>query len=514
MLSSSPLIGMASERMLPELKDDIFEGDVRRLREDERGASWSPAAGSAPTLMYVGARSGLEAHIAQARLAAATIVIIEPDPARRGAVARSLGRYGEVVCLDPADTRAIERLLPRVSFVRVNAERFPEIWAWLEGADLEWLCGTFRSADIDPLAVYRRACRVARRFHLRDLANGRRLVTGAMRTRPVEVSVVVPVYDVAGQLEQCLSSLVRQTIESVEIVVVDDGSRDATAAIATEFATRFPGRLRLIHQANGGCAAARSTGLREARGEFVGFVDGDDWVEPTMFETLFRAACLHDVEIAQCGYREVYADGSVVTPPSEGDLRLLCGEQRVVTRAIELAATRPTIWRRLYRREFLSRHKISFPVHIRSFDDTAFQFETFARAARIVLLPEIGYNYRQGRAGQDIAARDERLFAFFEVFEWLDAKMVAIAGPCSDRQMLRVELNCHVWALERIEPGIRDAYRHRALRQLARRRAHLGPLGSIGVAAKMYSKARTLMLSAILSHFLPWLPRSTMASRP
>ncbi len=503
MLSSSSSIGMALGRILPELKDELFEEDVRRLIEDEHGASWSPPAQSAPTLMYFGARSGIEAHVAQVRLTSTTIVIIESDPVRRDMVGRSLARYGEVICLDPADTPTIETLLAKVSFAWVNLERFPDVWARLEGVDLEVLCGAFSSRTLDPLVLHRRACRVARRFRFQDLAKGGHVVTGTMRTRPVEVSVVIPAYDVADQLEQCLTSLVQQTIKSLEILVVDDGSGDATAAIATDFMARFPGRLRVIHQVNGGCAAARSTGLKEARGEFIGFVDADDWVEPAMFETLFRAASLNDVEIAQCGYREVYANGSTMTPSAERTLRLSCGEQRVVTRAIELAATRPTIWRRLYRRDFLARHDISFPVHIRSFDDTAFQFETFARAARVVLVPEIGYNYRQGRAGQDIASRDKRLFAFFDVFEWLDARMVAVACPDLDRQLLRVELNCHVWALDRIEPGIKREYRRRALRQLARRRAHLGLLGRIGVAASMYSKARTLMLSAVLSHLLP-----------
>ena len=513
MLSSSPSIGMALERILPELKDRFFEEDVRRLIEDEHGASWSPPERVAPTLMYFGARSGIEAHVAQGRATNATIVIIEPDPVRRDMVGRSLARYGQVICVDPADTRTIETLLPTVSFIWVNLERFPDVWTLLDGLDLEVLSGTFSSKAVDPLVLHRRACRVARRFRFQDLARDGHVLTGVMRTAPVEVSIVVPAYDVAGQLEQCLTSLVEQSIESLEILVVDDGSRDATAAIATGFVTRFPHRLRVIHQANGGCAAARATGLKEARGEFIGFVDGDDWVEPAMFETLFRAAALNDVEIAQCGYREVYADGSTMTPPSEDALQPSSGEQRVVAHAIELAATRPTIWRRLYRREFLTRHDISFPVHIRSFDDTAFQFETFARAARVVLVPDIGYNYRQGRAGQDIAARDKRLFAFFDVFEWLDARMVAIAFPDSDRQLLRVELNCHVWALDRIEPGIRREYRRRALRQLARRRAHLGLLGRIGVAAAMYSKARTLMLTAILTHVLPWRRQNSVAGR-
>ena len=314
----------------------------------------------------------------------------------------------------------------------------------------------------------------------------------------VAVSVVVPVYMVAGELEACLASLVNQTIASLEILVVDDGSPDGCVAIAQRFEGKYPDRLRLIRKVNGGCASARFAGLAQARGEFVGFVDGDDWVEPDMFETLHREALLNETQIAQCRYREVYADGTAAVPPAETNLLAPGAERRIVTRPIELAALRPSIWRRLYRRDFLQRHDITFPVHIRSFDDTAFQFETFYRADRVVVLPLVGYNYRQGRAGQDIAARDEKLFAFFDVFRWLVSRLGAMADPTAERQLLRVELNCHVWALERIEPNLRADYRRQALCQLSRRRAHLNPVQSLAVAMSMYSKARTMMIASLL----------------
>ncbi len=316
---------------------------------------------------------------------------------------------------------------------------------------------------------------------------------------PVAVSVVVPVYKVANQLDACLASLVNQTIVSLEVLVVDDGSPDGSNAIGQRFADRYPHRFRLIRKINGGCASARSAGLAEARGEFVGFVDGDDWIEPDMFETLRREALLNVAEIAQCRYREVYPDGSASVPSAEMGLLAPDAERKVVTTPIELAAMRPSIWRRLYRRDFLQRHAISFPVHIRSFDDTAFQFETFFRADRVVMLPLVGYNYRQERAGQDTAARDEKLFAFFDIFRWLGTRLGSTTDPAAERQLLRVELNCHVWALERIQPRLRADYKQQALWQLGRSRRHLSPMQSVAVATGMYSKARTLMVVALLA---------------
>ena len=113
MLSPSPPIRVASERLAPGLKDDVYAADVRQLVEDEGCLPWSPEPGTTPTLVYFGARSGLEAHLAQVRFGAARIVLVEADPVRRAAVGRSLARHGAVVCPDPADAPADHRNMAR-----------------------------------------------------------------------------------------------------------------------------------------------------------------------------------------------------------------------------------------------------------------------------------------------------------------------------------------------------------------------------------------------------------------
>ena len=320
---------------------------------------------------------------------------------------------------------------------------------------------------------------------------------GGRTDRAPDVSVIVPVYNVAAQLEQCLESLIGQTLPSLEIIVLDDGSTDASGAIARSIAARRPGRLRVVTKANGGCASARTAGLALARGVFVGFVDGDDWVSLDMFERLHAEATRSGADIAQCGYQEVYPDGTIVLPVAEA--RSLKADPAIVIEPIELAATRPTIWRRLYRRDFLRKNGIAFPAHIRSFDDTAFQFECCCRAESIVLLPVICYNYRQHRLGQDVAACDRRLFNFFAIFDWLDERNIVSAGPEAERQLVRVELDCHVWALGQIEPALRSEYRRKAVRQLGRRRSHLSRYQTIKTGCGMYTKASILMLRTLLA---------------
>ena len=96
------------------------------------------------------------------------------------------------------------------------------------------------------------------------------------------ISVIVPVYNVEPWLRQCLDSIVGQTYGDLEILLVDDGSTDRCGAVCEEYA-RADARIRVFHTENRGLSAARNLGLREARGELIGFVDADDWIEPEMY---------------------------------------------------------------------------------------------------------------------------------------------------------------------------------------------------------------------------------------
>lgn len=316
----------------------------------------------------------------------------------------------------------------------------------------------------------------------------------------IDVSIIVPVYNVQAQLQQCLESLVQQTLPAIEIIILDDGSTDGSSDIAAFFASNYPGRVHLHRRTNGGCASARMAGLNLARGTFVGFVDGDDWVDPRMFEALFRETLGRAADIVQCGYQEVFADGTVVLPSDEA--KLLPLQAQIVCNPSILAASRPTIWRRIYCRSFLSKHKIVFPTHIRSFDDTAFQFETFCRAKLVILIPQIYYFYRQDRDGQDLRAKDDRLFNFFPIFDWLESRVIASSDIQAEKQLLRVELTCHAWALSQIEPMLHARYKRKAIDHLGRRRLHLSRWQTLSVGWRMYRGAKSLLLQSLLARLL------------
>lgn len=115
------------------------------------------------------------------------------------------------------------------------------------------------------------------------------------------ISIVIPIYCNEGYLRRCLDSVINQTYKNLEIILVDDGSTDGSGAICEEYAAR-DGRITVIHQSNMGVSAARNSGLRICQGKYIGFVDGDDWIEKDMFSFLEGLAELNNAEIAACGY--------------------------------------------------------------------------------------------------------------------------------------------------------------------------------------------------------------------
>ncbi len=131
----------------------------------------------------------------------------------------------------------------------------------------------------------------------------------------MKLSVIIPVYNVEKYLAACVDSLLAQTMRDLEILLVDDGSTDASGSIADAYAAKFPEKIRCLHVENGGQGRARNFALPLARGEFLGFVDSDDWVAADMYEKLCRRADETGADIVACDFLERYDDGLEKTVP-------------------------------------------------------------------------------------------------------------------------------------------------------------------------------------------------------
>lgn len=115
-----------------------------------------------------------------------------------------------------------------------------------------------------------------------------------------KVSVIIPAYNTEAYMVQCLESLLKQTLQELEIIVVDDGSTDRTLDILKQYEVQYPKKIRVYHKENGGQASARNLALEQARGEYLGFVDSDDWVDFEMYEEMYLKAKEDDADIVIC----------------------------------------------------------------------------------------------------------------------------------------------------------------------------------------------------------------------
>lgn len=209
-----------------------------------------------------------------------------------------------------------------------------------------------------------------------------------MGTLPI-VSVIVPVYNAEPFLALCLQSLGEQTLADMEFLLVNDGSTDNSGAVCKEFEATDP-RFRVISKENAGVSAARNTGLREAKGEFVGFLDADDTVRPEMFADLLALAQWHEADIAVCDSEAV--DGQ--RPPvleTIGVLSHSCLLERSEITPEQLLELAGSVGRCLYRKTLFEQEGAAFPVGLRFSEDRIFNLYAMGRARRIYYTKTVYY---------------------------------------------------------------------------------------------------------------------------
>jgi len=202
-----------------------------------------------------------------------------------------------------------------------------------------------------------------------------------------KISIIVPIYKVERYLRECLDSILAQTFGDWECILVDDGSPDGCPRICDEYAAHDP-RFRVIHRANGGLSAARNSGLREARGQYIGFVDSDDWIAPQMFERLYRLITEYGTDMAQIGYRKEYIGHFRPKSPVK-DVMVL--DRKQLIRGFICDNPIPNgMWNKLFRREVIN---TEFPEG-KVFEDAAVLNHWVRDIGSAVLAPDLLYHYR------------------------------------------------------------------------------------------------------------------------
>ncbi len=204
----------------------------------------------------------------------------------------------------------------------------------------------------------------------------------------IKVSVIVPVYNTAKFLERCLNSLINQTLKDIEIICVNDGSKDNSLELLEEFAKK-DSRIVIINQENAGLSAARNSGMEVVKGEYIGFVDSDDWVDLNFFEKLYDAAKKYDCDIAVADFIRQH--------PKNKKIRLNITEEKVYEKAEDKYLACRTyregcVWNKIYRTELLKDISLKFIVGM-YYEDRDFTARALYFSKKLVTVPGTYYDY-------------------------------------------------------------------------------------------------------------------------
>ena len=225
------------------------------------------------------------------------------------------------------------------------------------------------------------------------------------------ISVIVPVYNAQPHLARCIESIQNQTYSDFEMILVNDGSKDDSLTICQEYADKDE-RIRVIDKENEGASAARNSGLVAASGEYIMFIDSDDWIEPDMFQTLLQSLKRENADVAICNFYIEQSDSDHMDLlPMPFDKRVYVTEN-VLDGAAQLdnVGKFPYVWNRIYRRDIIELRRIRFDPMFVTGEDLDFNLKYFRHAKKCVILDMPLYHYLKYGTNSLCARYKENLY--------------------------------------------------------------------------------------------------------
>ncbi len=246
----------------------------------------------------------------------------------------------------------------------------------------------------------------------------------------LKLSIIIPVYNVASVLPETLNSVLRQTYSAFELILVDDGSSDGSGGICDAYAAKDT-RIRVIHQDNSGVSVARNVGVSNAKGEYIGFVDSDDVIEPDMYEILLSLAKTYNAQVVQCQHdRSQMRNHS----PRSQEIKLLSGPdfvRRIFTMQSAQYTNQVSLCTKIIHRDLFS--YIHFPEG-RVYEDEQETYKACLHAERIAETPDILYHYvyRQNSIITGVSAKKmlQKQLALLDRLNYLPEILPEMAQDC------------------------------------------------------------------------------------
>lgn len=213
------------------------------------------------------------------------------------------------------------------------------------------------------------------------------------------ISIIIPIYNVQKFLDRCIKSVVCQTYSDLEIILIDDGSEDNCPNICEKWAKK-DARIKVIHKENGGLSDARNEGMKSATGEFIGFIDSDDWIAPEMYERLYNAIIADHSDIAACNVKMVWEDESQSRMLTQQNDCVLNKSEAQLALLDESVLKQP-VWNKLYRRAIIENLLFEKGKY---HEDVFWSFQAIGNACSVSIINYEGYYYWQ-RSGSIMAEK-------------------------------------------------------------------------------------------------------------
>ncbi|MBE6349542.1 MAG: glycosyltransferase [Spirochaetaceae bacterium] len=199
-----------------------------------------------------------------------------------------------------------------------------------------------------------------------------------------KISIIVPVYKVEKYLSKCIDSILAQTFKDFELILINDGSPDNSPKICNDYAQK-DSRIKVIHQKNAGVSAARNAGLDIAKGEYIGFVDSDDWIEPSTYEIAYNTAIEREADIVQWDFIFDYTSGKKIEKKF--------GVEGYFNIAEDSSYFYGGMWHKLISKKLIDFESIRFPVGLKYAEDRCFGIDCFLLAKKTYHISKVLYHY-------------------------------------------------------------------------------------------------------------------------
>lgn len=256
-----------------------------------------------------------------------------------------------------------------------------------------------------------------------------------------KISIIIPVYKVEAYLPQCIESVINQTYHNLEIILVDDGSPDKCGEICDQYAQRDE-RIHVIHKQNGGVARARNDGIEYASGDYISFIDSDDWIAENAYEILYQGLKQYDVDCAVGRCVTVVDKNGDLSPRKNSDSPVKCETASEAMKHVLLNGS--AVWNRLFKREVFQH--IRFPLD-RVNDDEVVALHAYAECKNIVFLNQDTYFYRIRQNSITTSKFSIRnVDCYYNSVDNLDfiRQRAPELVPCAEYKCIKAMLYCYV----------------------------------------------------------------------